>query len=113
LKTKTASVRLPKEMFEEIDSICDGVGCSRNDWIKDTLNDKLREENRQDQDQKPEELEPKVTITEPAASEPEIKEVPNATFEIIQEPIDNSKKPIVNFVSYNGQLLPFAKRYEI
>jgi len=28
MKTKTASVRLPKEMFEEIDNICDGVGCS-------------------------------------------------------------------------------------
>jgi len=59
LKTKTASVRLPKEMFEEIDSVCDGVGCSRNDWIKDTLKDKLRSENSQDQDQKP--AEPKRT----------------------------------------------------
>ena len=72
-------MRLPKEMFEEIDSICDGVGCSRNDWIKDTLNDKLREENSQDQDQKPEEIEPKVTITEPAASEPIVKEVFHGT----------------------------------
>jgi len=51
MKTKTASVRLPKEMFEEIDNICDGVGCSRNDWIKDTLQDKLREENSQDQEE--------------------------------------------------------------
>ncbi len=42
LKTKTASVRLPKEMFEEIDNFCDDIGCSRNDWIKDTLKDKLR-----------------------------------------------------------------------
>ena len=51
MKTKTASVRLPKEMFEEIDNICDDVGCSRNDWIKDTLQDKLREENSQDQEE--------------------------------------------------------------
>jgi len=36
-KTKTASVRLPKEMYEEIDSVCDEIGCTRNDWIKDTL----------------------------------------------------------------------------
>jgi len=50
MKTKTASVRLPKEMYEEIDNICDGVGCSRNDWIKETLQDKLREENNQDQE---------------------------------------------------------------
>ena len=53
MKTKTASVRLPKEMYEEIDNICDGIGCSRNDWIKDTLQDKLREENSQDQEEKP------------------------------------------------------------
>jgi len=51
MKTKTASVRLPKEMYEEIDNICDGIGCSRNDWIKDTLQDKLREENSQDQEE--------------------------------------------------------------
>ena len=51
-KTKTASVRLPKEMYEEIDNICDEVGCSRNDWIKETLQDKLREEsNENSQDQ--------------------------------------------------------------
>jgi len=51
LKTKTASVRLPKEMFEEIDNFCDDIGCTRNDWIKDTLKDKLRtylDENTQD-----------------------------------------------------------------
>ncbi len=42
LKTKSTSVRLPKEMFEEIDNFCDDIGCSRNDWIKDTLKDKLR-----------------------------------------------------------------------
>jgi len=51
-KTKTASVRLPKEMYEEIDSVCDEIGCTRNDWIKDTLQDKLREEsNENSQDQ--------------------------------------------------------------
>ena len=44
-------MRLPKEMFEEIDNFCDGIGCTRNDWIKDTLKDKLRtqlDENTQD-----------------------------------------------------------------
>jgi len=44
MKTKTASIRLPKEMYEEIDNICDDVGCSRNDWIKDALKDRLREQ---------------------------------------------------------------------
>jgi len=44
-------VRLPREMFEEIDNFCDDIGCTRNDWIKDTLKDKLRtqlDENIQD-----------------------------------------------------------------
>ncbi len=38
-------------MFEEIDNFCDDIGCTRNDWIKDTLKDKLRtllDENTQD-----------------------------------------------------------------
>ena len=48
LASKTASVRLPKEMFEEIDDMCDGIGCTRNDWIKDTLQDKLREESSEE-----------------------------------------------------------------
>ena len=53
MKTKTASVRLPKEMFEEIDNFCNDIGCTRNNWIKDTLKDKLRtqlDENIQDQE---------------------------------------------------------------
>ena len=54
MKTKTASVRLPKELYEEIDNVCDDIGCSRNDWIKDALKDKLREqfnENSLDQEE--------------------------------------------------------------
>jgi len=67
MKTKTSSVRLPKEMFEEIDNFCDDVGCTRNDWIKDTLKDKLRiqlNENPQDLQIKVEDVErPKPTVT--------------------------------------------------
>jgi len=67
LKTKTASVRLPKEMYQEIDNVCEDIGCSRNDWIKDTLKDKLRiqlNENPQDLQIKVEDVErPKPTVT--------------------------------------------------
>jgi len=69
LKTKTASVRLPKEMFEEIDNFCDDIGCTRNDWIKDTLKDKLRtqlDENTQDQEINVEDVEPEPVTIEPA-----------------------------------------------
>ena len=60
MKTKTASVRLPKEMYEEIDNFCDDVGCTRNDWIKDTLKDKLRtqDENTQQSEINVEDVEP-------------------------------------------------------
>ncbi len=131
MKTKTASVRLPKEMFEEIDNICDNIGCSRNDWIKDTLQDKLREENSQDQEKRsrladnttPKE-EPKPKVEEiPELKNPQIVEVDfnPSDYEISSEPKptvkeipqDNSNKPIVNFVQFNGKLLPFAKRYNI
>ena len=110
-KTKTASVRLPKEMYEEIDSICDEVGCSRNDWIKDTLQDKLREENNENsQDQE--------VIKD---TEPEPEEEPKATIELIPEPKitikevpqDNANKPEVQFTQFNGKLLPSAKRYDL
>ena len=72
IRTKTASVRLPKEMFEEIDEICDGIDCSRNDWIKHTLQEKLREENNETEDQKPkkEQKPQKITITPIGDDEP-------------------------------------------
>jgi len=123
-KTKTASVRLPKEMYEEIDNICDAVNCSRNDWIKDTLQDKLREENNENtQDQevikdiKPQEIpKPKIELID---DEP--KEEPKATIELIPEPKitikevpqDNSNKPQVDMVLFNGKYIPKAEVYEI
>jgi len=62
MKTKTSSVRLPKEMFEEIDNFCDDVGCTRNDWIKDTLKNKLRIQDENIQESK--NVEDKKPITE-------------------------------------------------
>jgi len=86
-KTKTASVRLPKEMYEEIDNICDEVGCSRNDWIKDTLQDKLREENNENsQDQEESKPTQKAGITKVSYDDgktwEDIPELKNAIVEI-------------------------------
>jgi len=131
MKTKTASVRLPKEMYEEIDNICDGVGCSRNDWIKDTLQDKLREENSQDQEEnssgpdrnttpkeEPKPKEPqKVFIDftpDEKPKEPQkitISDIPQATVSAM--PQDNSNNPAIQMVYFGNKLLPFAKRYNI
>jgi len=111
MKSKTASVRLPTEMFEEIDEVCDGIGCSRNDWIKDTLQEKLREENSQDQDIKSEEPpkeEPKPTL------EPIVEDIPEIENpKIVEEPLDNSKKPVIEMVEFNGKYIPKAEVFEI
>ncbi|MCH8916085.1 MAG: hypothetical protein IIA82_09645 [Thaumarchaeota archaeon] len=139
-KTKTASVRLPKEMYEEIDNICDEVGCSRNDWIKDTLQNKLREENNQNsqdqeviEDTKPPKITARLIDDEPKKERKDIvvnfnpkdsvieKVEPKATVEItpipkieIKEVIqDNSNKSVVQFTQFNDKLLPVAKRFNI
>jgi len=116
LKSKTSSLRLPEKMYEEIDNICNDVGCTRNDWLKDLVIEGLRTEKSPDQELKPKEIveeptpEPEIKITE-IEGNPISSEVTNVR--IVEEPIDNSKKSIVNFVPYDGQYLPFAKRYEI
>jgi len=116
MKTKTASVRLPKEMFEEIDNICDGVGCSRNEWIKDKLREGIREEtneNSQDQENSPG---PDDNTTPKEEPKPKVEEIPELKpLEVITKQVrqDNSNKPKAEFKQFNGQLLPFAKRYNI
>ena len=42
-KVKPTSIRLSKTTLEKIDNACDGLGCSRTDWIKNTIDDKLQE----------------------------------------------------------------------
>ncbi len=102
-------------MYDEIDNICDEVGCTRNDWLKDAAKEKLRIEKSEDQevieDTKPQEIpKPKIEL---------IDEEPKATLELIPEPKitikevpqDNSNKPVVQFTNFNGKLLPVAKRF--
>jgi len=138
MKTKTASVRLPKEMYEEIDNICDDVGCSRNDWIKDTIKDRLREESNEngldqeentpgpdrnptpttkllDNSDKPTKVSHdwgKTWHDEPKEEpKPKVEEIPTPSVKEI--PQDNSNKPVVQFTQFNGKLLPFTKRYNL
>lgn len=54
MKSKTSSVRLLKETYDDIDSICDDIGCTRNDWIKEAIDEKLEGKKSQDQEPKPE-----------------------------------------------------------
>jgi len=45
MTTKTASIRLDKELYDRIDEHCVSVNCSRNDFIKSAIESKL---NKQD-----------------------------------------------------------------
>ena len=114
-KSKTSSLRLPTKTYDEIDSICDDVGCTRNDWLKDAVQDKLRIEKSEDQ----EVIEDTKSEPKPTIEITETKEEPKATLELIPEPKitikevpqDNSNKPAVQFTNFNGKLLPVAKRF--
>jgi len=112
-KSKTSSLRLSTKTYDEIDNICDEVGCTRNDWLKDAAKEKLRAENAQDQEViEDTKSEPKPTIEIIETKEepkPRVELIPK---EIIKEvPQDNSNKPVVQFTQFNGKLLPVAKRF--
>lgn len=129
MKSKTFSVRVPTDMQEKIDTVCDGIGCTRNDWIKDAIKDKLREENSQDQ----ETIEGPTAAKEVTAAKeavnkkedtnsskivyvdiPELKPIVTLVPEITVENVEQEpQKPPVNYVNFNDKCLPFAKRYEI
>ena len=113
---KPISVKLPKEMLADLDQECEGLGCNRTDFITDAVQEKLEgksEAQSTKQDNKEPNEEPKdtpkakvvINLDEPPKQEPIIKTVIK---EVLQ---DNSKKPPVEMVRVNGQLLPFAKRY--
>ena len=56
---------------------------------------------------------PKQTESEPKPKVEEILELKEPKVIIKEVPQDNSNKPKVEFKQFNGQLLPFAKRYNI
>jgi len=45
MTTKTASIRMEKSKFKEVDEKCSLLGCNRNDFIKNAINEKLTEVN--------------------------------------------------------------------
>lgn len=108
MKSKTSSVRLLKETYDDIDSICDDIGCTRNDWIKEAIDEKLEGKKSQDQ----EVTEDTTPEPEPVV-EPEPKPIPEPKIMIKEVPQDNSEKPCITYTQLNGKLLPFAQRYNI
>ena len=115
MKDKPTSIRLPNKTIEDIDNICDGIGCSRNEWIKDTLREGIRTENSQDQEAdavvtakeeapKPEPI--KVTVL------PEPPEMTNVTVEATNVRVVQEQKP-VEMILFDGKYIPLAEVYEI
>ena len=49
--TKTASIRLEKELFDKIDEHCVTKNCSRNDFVKSSIESAL--DNKNDVEHKP------------------------------------------------------------
>jgi len=104
---KPITVKLEKEMLEEMDNECEGLGCNRTDFVIEAVQEKLEGKN-EEQESKPEPkpiiedvLEPKITTE--LIPEPIVKEIPQ----------DNSNKPIIEMVLFNNKYIPFAKRYNI
>ena len=120
MATKNTTIRLDKEMIEEIDQSCRDGECTRNDWMKDAASEKLQREKAQDQevmeDTKPEPKpkEPqKIIITDIPEPKATVELIPTPKITIKEVIQDNSNKPVVQFTQFNGKLLPFARRYNI
>ena len=115
---KPISVKLPKEMLADIDGECEGLGCNRTDFIIDAVQEKLQgkaenQNTKQDNEEPKEEPKEKQKVVINLDDTPKAESIPKATIEIKPEQVDNSNKPTVEMISFNSQLLPFAKRYNI
>lgn len=117
--TKPTSIKFTKEELSDIDTECEGLGCTRTAFIKEAVKEKLEGKDRQDQDVP---NEPKITVKDIPDEKSKLTEIIEPTVTEIKEPQkitvkevpqDNSQKPTVTFTQFNGKLLPFAKRYNI
>jgi len=115
MATKNTTIRLDKEMIEEIDQSCRDGECTRNDWMKDAASEKLQREKAQDQEVIEDvKSEPKPTvelIEEPKSAIELIPEIKEPKVIVEEVPQDNSNKPVVQFTNFNGKLLPVARRF--
>lgn len=115
LGKKPVSIKFPNDMLSDIDEECNGLGCNRTDFVIEAVQEKLqgRTEDQVIKDTKPEPKPegpiPKVIIN--LNDEP--KEFQNARIVLEPDPkqIDNSNKPQVNHVLFNGKYIPEGRVY--
>jgi len=130
-KIKPTSVRISESLLSKIDSLCNDVNCSRNEYITSVLDEAVHNEIKENEDQttKQDEEEPKPKEPKPSLEEiPELKnpkivvtdfnpdnyEIKSEPKPIIKEiPQDNSNKPPIEMVLFNGKYIQKAEVYEI
>jgi len=59
-KVKPTSIRFDQETLSEIDKRCEDLRCSRNDYIKNAVDNQLELEDTEDADLEPTKPEPKI-----------------------------------------------------
>lgn len=78
-KTKPTSVRFDNDLLKELDQRCEKVGCSRNDFIKNSVEFAITQQSDFDfGDEEEEESQVKVSLVEKEEPKPivtEIKEI--------------------------------------
>jgi len=133
LAKQPISVKFPKELITDMDNECEGLGCNRTDFIINAVEEKLQESTNEPEgqvikDTKPEPAKPKIITdaTKPKASwklyddngnlvSSSEDTKPKVTIDLETEPkkIDNSNKPQIEMVEFNGKYIPKAEVYQI
>lgn len=115
LAKQPISVKFPKELITDMDNECEGLGCNRTDFIINAVEEKLQESTDETEDQVIKDTKPQIQANN-EVNETEIKkDKPKVIIELDSEPkqTDNSKKPPIQMVQFNGKLLPFTRRYNL
>ena len=104
-------------MLAEIDNECEGIGCNRTDFIRDAVQEKLEGKSQDQEENIPR---PERNPTPKEEPKPKVVEIPEPksrveanNVRVVTEPLDNSNKPRIDHVLFNGKYIPKAEVYEI
>ena len=113
--SKTVSSRIPKDLHDKLKEKCNEEGCNTNDFIRDMLEIELEQEPKEESKTNNEPQ--KIFINDMPDEKPKepqkitMSDVPQATVRLI--PQDNSNKPPIEMILFNGRYIPKAEVYEI
>jgi len=127
LPTKNTTIRLDEEMIEEVDDLCKEKNCTRNDYIKNAIENKLELDSTMENEEnspgpggnttpkeEPKPKEPQKIFIDLTQDE-KPKEIQNARIVLEPELTAEVKPPnnpaLMRYI--NGQWQPYATRYEV